>query len=221
MKYLTTQSFKLLTKLTKKWQWRLKLLKEKVFCVAHCQRGWRTRKPLRGNFAPARECLRNATHSDVEAALLMWFKNARAQSIAISGSILQKKAKDYATGLGIDDFNIVMGGFMESNVVMTYSSVWSVANHVTSQPNSSINGILSHSPQLLPDDILMLAKNQLCNRFLLCIIIKENVELNDEINRWFSSSCQKLGTQLFRVFIKQGYFHQISLMCWQLICKLR
>ena len=34
----------------------------------------------------------------------MWFKDARAQKIPISGSILHEKAKECATGLGIDDF---------------------------------------------------------------------------------------------------------------------
>jgi len=34
----------------------------------------------------------------------MWFKDARVPKIPISGSILQENAKEYATGLGIDDF---------------------------------------------------------------------------------------------------------------------
>ena len=57
-----------------------------------------------GNFAPARKRIRTAKHSDVESALLMWFKNARAQKIPISGPVLQEKAKEYAKGLGISDF---------------------------------------------------------------------------------------------------------------------
>ena len=35
-----------------------------------------------------------------------------------------------------------------------------------------------------------------------CKIMKENVEIKDEINCWFSSSNQRLGTHLLRVLIK-------------------
>ena len=41
----------------------------------------------------------------------------------------------------------------------------------------------------------------------------ENVKIIDEMNCWFSSSNQRLGTHLLRVVIKQGYFHQLLLMC--------
>ena len=34
----------------------------------------------------------------------MWFKDASAQKMPISGCIRQEKAKEYVTGLGIDDF---------------------------------------------------------------------------------------------------------------------
>jgi len=35
-------------------------------------------------------------------------------------------------------------------------------------------------------------------------IMKENVELKDEINCWFSSSYQRLGTHLLHVLLKLG-----------------
>ena len=49
----------------------------------------------------------------------------------------------------------------------------------------------------------------LLSDFFQCKIIKENVEIKDEINCWISSSNQRLGTHLLHVQIKQGYFHQL------------
>ena len=46
--------------------------------------------------------MRTAKHSDLEAALLMWYKNARNLNIQISGTILQMKAANLAQGLGLD-----------------------------------------------------------------------------------------------------------------------
>ena len=43
-------------------------------------------------------------------------------------------------------------------------------------------------------------------------IIKENVEIKDKMNCWFSSPNQRLGTHLLRVLLKLDYFHQLSLV---------
>ena len=56
------------------------------------------------NFAQANKHTQTAKPSDVEAALFMWFKDARAQK-KIPGSFLQEKAKEYATRLGIGDIH--------------------------------------------------------------------------------------------------------------------
>ena len=39
----------------------------------------------------------------------MWFEDARAQNIPISGSFLQEKAKEYTTKLGTGDFQFSDG----------------------------------------------------------------------------------------------------------------
>lgn len=43
-------------------------------------------------------------YTDIEEALLNWFKYQRTRNIPISGPILQKKAMDFARGLGYDNF---------------------------------------------------------------------------------------------------------------------
>ena len=69
--------------------------------------------------------------------------------------------------------------------------------------HGSLCGKLSTYLQSLPDT----------QHIFSCKIMKENVE----INCWFSSSNQRLGTHLLRVLIKHGYFHQLSLRHWELI----
>lgn len=57
------------------------------------------------SFAPARKRMRTAKHSDVESALLLWFRNARSSNIPISGPILQGKARELSKKLNIEDFH--------------------------------------------------------------------------------------------------------------------
>ena len=54
--------------------------------------------------APNRKRIRTAKHTDVETALLMWFKGVRSKNFPVSGPMLQEKAADLAKGLGVDDF---------------------------------------------------------------------------------------------------------------------
>ena len=86
-----------------------------------------------GNFAPARKRLRKAKHSDVKAALFMWFKDARAQKFQYLVPFSRKR--NMQRGLLLMISNVVMGAFMDSNVVTTYSSYVISGERVTSQPN--------------------------------------------------------------------------------------
>ena len=54
--------------------------------------------------APRRKRVRTSKHSDVESALILWFKDKRSQNIPLSGPMLQQKAIDLAKSLGVDDF---------------------------------------------------------------------------------------------------------------------
>ena len=58
---------------------------------------------------PDRKRMKMAAHPDIEEALLMWFKAARAENIPISGPIMQEKARSLAKMLGHADFTCSNG----------------------------------------------------------------------------------------------------------------
>ena len=60
-------------------------------------------------FAPTAKKMRTADYGDVEKALDLWFREARAANIPISGPILLSRAHDLATQLGHDDFTASSG----------------------------------------------------------------------------------------------------------------
>ena len=53
--------------------------------------------------ASTRKRIRTAKHTDVETALLMWFKDVRSKNFPFSGPNLQKKVADLAKGLGVEN----------------------------------------------------------------------------------------------------------------------
>jgi hypothetical protein len=61
--------------------------------------------PLQAKRKRAKTC----QHPELEAAMLKWFKCARANNVPISGTILKEKAKDLSTQLGITDFKASEG----------------------------------------------------------------------------------------------------------------
>ena len=62
---------------------------------------------LEGNAAKKRQ--RTSQHPDLDDALLLWFQDARARNIPISGPILQAKAESLAKELGHTDFKCSSG----------------------------------------------------------------------------------------------------------------
>ncbi|KAH6946059.1 hypothetical protein HPB50_011356 [Hyalomma asiaticum] len=50
-----------------------------------------------------------STYADVDKAVFTWFLDSRARNVPISGTILQQKAKDFASILGHDDFKASNG----------------------------------------------------------------------------------------------------------------
>uniref|UniRef100_H3AQT2 HTH CENPB-type domain-containing protein n=1 Tax=Latimeria chalumnae TaxID=7897 RepID=H3AQT2_LATCH len=50
-----------------------------------------------------------STHSDIENCLLAWLRQARAQSILVSGPILTEKANQFAAQLGVENFECTNG----------------------------------------------------------------------------------------------------------------
>ena len=55
-------------------------------------------------FQLERKRMRTAKHTDLEAALFLWFKQARNMNIPISGPLLQEKATMLSQELGISNF---------------------------------------------------------------------------------------------------------------------
>ncbi|XP_064421751.1 tigger transposable element-derived protein 4-like [Latimeria chalumnae] len=85
-------------------------------------------------FGLVRKRMRTAKHPDVEEALFLWFKNARAQDVPVSGPILQIKAEKLATGLGHTDFKCSNGWldrFKERHSI-TFHAICGEANSVKS-----------------------------------------------------------------------------------------
>ncbi|XP_037528447.1 tigger transposable element-derived protein 6-like [Rhipicephalus sanguineus] len=57
----------------------------------------------------SRKRIRTSKYEDLDAALFRWFREVRAQSIPVSGPMLQQKAKSLGALLGHDDFNPLNG----------------------------------------------------------------------------------------------------------------
>ena len=75
---------------------------------------WRNRKKLKQSLESAGfsiDCkrLRTSNHSDVDAALLVWFKQARSTNIPVSGPLLLEKATVLARALGYKSFTATAG----------------------------------------------------------------------------------------------------------------
>ena len=75
---------------------------------------WRNRKKLKQSLESAGfsiDCkrLRTSNHSDVDAALLVWFKQARSTNIPVSGPLLLEKATVLARTLGNKSFTATAG----------------------------------------------------------------------------------------------------------------
>ena len=75
---------------------------------------WRNRKKLKQSLESAgfsTDCkrLRTSNHSDVDAALLVWFKQARSTNIPVSGPLLLEKATVLARALGNKSFTATAG----------------------------------------------------------------------------------------------------------------
>lgn len=68
---------------------------------------WKNREKIKAAFNDnvlAKKKLRPCEHPDLDAALLQWFKNKRAQGVSISGPILLAKANDFAAIQGKENF---------------------------------------------------------------------------------------------------------------------
>lgn len=59
--------------------------------------------------APSRKRLRLGNFEDVDAAVLIWFKDARSQNVPVSGPMLQEKARQFADALDITGFEASAG----------------------------------------------------------------------------------------------------------------
>eukprot|EP00731_Ephydatia_muelleri_P001316 Em0001g1316a len=75
---------------------------------------WRNRKKLKQSLESAGfsiDCkrLRTSNHSDVDAVLLVWFKQARSTNIPVSGPLLLEKATVLARALGNKSFTATAG----------------------------------------------------------------------------------------------------------------
>lgn len=81
-------------------------------CVDHLQEKRQTvaaATAARFVFRITEENMRKLKYKDVDAALFRWFREVRAQSMPVSGPMLQQKAKSLGALLGHDDFNLLNG----------------------------------------------------------------------------------------------------------------
>ncbi|KAH6945741.1 hypothetical protein HPB50_009736 [Hyalomma asiaticum] len=62
-----------------------------------------------GAFTPGRKRMRLADCEDLKKALFLWFKRARSSTLPVTGPILEKKARDIALQMGIEDFKFSDG----------------------------------------------------------------------------------------------------------------
>lgn len=63
----------------------------------------------RGSFATDRRRMRKTPFEEIENVLFLWFKRARSANFPISGPILEEKAGEIASQLGIDNFKMSDG----------------------------------------------------------------------------------------------------------------
>ncbi|XP_005991452.1 tigger transposable element-derived protein 4-like [Latimeria chalumnae] len=83
-----------------------------------------------------RKRMRTSTHSDIENCLLAWLRQARAQSILVSGPILTEKTNQFAAQLGVENFECT-NGCLER---------FKARHHVSSR---LVRGEANSAPQLL------------------------------------------------------------------------
>lgn len=58
----------------------------------------------KSKFARGRKRMRNESQEDLEKALILWFQDARSRNFPTNGPLLQTKADELATRMGIEDF---------------------------------------------------------------------------------------------------------------------
>ena len=96
-------------------------------------------------FGPQRKRLRTGKYSVIEDALLMWFKQARAQNAPISGPLLMEKASTLSNEMRLE-FNPNPGWlerFKRRNGIV-FKKICGEANQVTnSMTDEWLNSILS------------------------------------------------------------------------------
>ena len=98
------------------------------------------------NISPNRKRLRTSTYADVEEAILLWLKQARALKIPITGPAIQDKGRELARSLGHPGFVCSKGWlhrFKARNGILFQGSQGSQggANEPTTPVNSVLNGV--------------------------------------------------------------------------------
>ena len=83
---------------------------------------------------PKRKRLRTGQHTDLDLAVLEWFKSARSKNIPIGGRILQEKAMQYAKELDIGDFH-ASDGWLEG-----WKQRFSVSFKIVSGESAAVTG---------------------------------------------------------------------------------
>lgn len=58
---------------------------------------------------PSRKRLRLGDFQQVDSAVLTWFKDVRGQNVPVSGPLIQEKARQFATILGVPGFEASFG----------------------------------------------------------------------------------------------------------------
>ncbi|KAH6925205.1 hypothetical protein HPB50_001649 [Hyalomma asiaticum] len=100
--------------------------------------------------------MRKAAHPDVESALLMWLRDARARGIPLNGLLLRSRAEQLAVILGHGDITFSEGWL--SRFKARHGVVFSAMAEDFADFVSFDDGIVD-SEQLTDDEIAALVKN--------------------------------------------------------------
>uniref|UniRef100_H3AAT4 HTH CENPB-type domain-containing protein n=1 Tax=Latimeria chalumnae TaxID=7897 RepID=H3AAT4_LATCH len=103
-------------------------------------------------FSVNQKRMRTSTHSDIVNSLLAWLRQARVQSILISGPILTEKANQFAAQLGVENFECT-NGWLEHFKARHGVSSRLVCREANSAPQLLINELVAILAQYEPWDI--------------------------------------------------------------------
>ena len=116
-------------------------------CIANKNKIYATYES--GEISAKRNKMKKSDYNDLDKAVFIWFRNARANNIPVAGALVQEKARSLAQNLDLTDFNASDGGLekwkLRHNV--TFKSVAGEKNACT--PEMAACWKETHLPTIL------------------------------------------------------------------------